>query len=142
MKDGCVGARPYQTGEFHFLSLPPAEAFRGGASSTTSRPSSSRCPIASRENLSIGGGPPSGRVHKTALKSLQRYSSGWPATRLSRDPPPQYQVRKLGDAFGRGVGLDRAAAASITFLPWSPSGSRCFSESKGFRRSSTLPPSP
>ncbi|KAF6131057.1 hypothetical protein HJG60_007958 [Phyllostomus discolor] len=45
-----------------------------------------------------------------------------------------------GDAAGRGVGLYRAAAVSITFLPWFPSGSRCFSESKDFRCPSTLPP--
>lgn len=52
----------------------------------------------------FGGGPPPGKAHKTVLKSLQTYSSCEPARRFSRDPPPQYQVRKLGDAAGRGVG--------------------------------------
>lgn len=52
----------------------------------------------------FGGGPQAGRKHKTALKSLQPRSSGEPATRFSRDPPPPYQVRKPGATVGRGVG--------------------------------------
>lgn len=87
-------------------------------------------------------GPEPGREHKTALKSLQTRSCCEPATRFSRDPPPPSQVRKRGATQGGAWGLDRAAAASITFLLRSPSGSRCFSEFKGFRHSPTLPLSP
>lgn len=123
--------------------LPPTSvSIQGRCLPSEGPPSSCRCLIASRESLWFGGGRPiSERAHKTALKSLQTYSSCKPATRLSRDPP-QYQVRKLGNPAGRGLGLYRAAAVPITFLPWFPSGSRCFSESKGFRRLLTLPPSP
>lgn len=67
--EGRVGALAHQAGEFHFLSLPPASAFRGGARGATARPSASqsRLPLAR-----VGGFEGGGRAHKTALKSLQR----------------------------------------------------------------------